>query len=239
VQIAERLLGSIRRDDALLRSQDAGGIGGQLDGSGILARLGGDKFTILLDNIRNASEGVRVAERIQQSIQAPFDIDGQTVFATTRSCPRFPFSPAVEATDIQADTRILGRLSDISRNGCYVDTINPFAKDAAVTLTITREKQSFKTHAKVVYAKVGMGMGLLFTTAEPEQLRVLGSWLGELAGGKVGGLGSPSLSLQPEAANGADQELRKIVTELIALLNVKSILNDSEGMALLRNFQSN
>jgi len=82
VQIAERLLGSIRRDDALLRSANGGGIADHLDGSGILARLGGDKFTILLDNIRNASEGVRVAERIQQNIQAPFDIDGQTVFTT-------------------------------------------------------------------------------------------------------------------------------------------------------------
>ena len=82
VQIAERLLGSIRRDDALLRSANGGGNADHLDGSGILARLGGDKFTILLDNIRNASEGVRVAERIQQNIQAPFDIDGQTVFTT-------------------------------------------------------------------------------------------------------------------------------------------------------------
>lgn len=82
VQIAERLLGSIRRDDALLRSANGGGIADQLDGSGLLARLGGDKFTILLDNIRNAGEGVRVAERIQQNIQAPFDIDGQAVFTT-------------------------------------------------------------------------------------------------------------------------------------------------------------
>src|SRR5580704_15064045 len=82
VQIADRLLGSIRRDDALLRSANGVGIADHLDGSGILARLGGDKFTILLDNIRNASEGVRVAERIQQNIQAPFDIDGQTVFTT-------------------------------------------------------------------------------------------------------------------------------------------------------------
>jgi predicted signal transduction protein with EAL and GGDEF domain len=82
VRIAERLLGSIRRDDALLRSANGGGIADHLDGSGILARLGGDKFTILLDNILNASEGVRVAERIQQNIQAPFDIDGQTVFTT-------------------------------------------------------------------------------------------------------------------------------------------------------------
>jgi predicted signal transduction protein with EAL and GGDEF domain len=82
VQIAERLLGSIRRDDALLHSTNVGGAAGQLDGGGVLARLGGDKFTILLDNIRNASEGIRVAERIQQTIQAPFDIDGQSVFTT-------------------------------------------------------------------------------------------------------------------------------------------------------------
>ncbi len=82
VQIAGRLLSSIRRDDALLRSAGAGGKAGQSEDVGILARLGGDKFTILLDNIRNASEGIRVAERIQQSIQEPFDVDGQPVFTT-------------------------------------------------------------------------------------------------------------------------------------------------------------
>jgi len=94
-----------------------------------------------------------------------------------RSCPRYPFSPAVEVFDIQSDTRLRARLADISRNGCYVDTINPFAKGSAVTLTITRDILSFKTHAKVVYSKLGMGMGLLFTTAEPDQLQVLGKWL--------------------------------------------------------------
>jgi hypothetical protein len=62
-----------------------------------------------------------------------------------RSCPWSPFSPAVEALDLQSDTRIKGRLSDISRNVCYMDTINPFAKDAAVTLTVTRDNQSFKS----------------------------------------------------------------------------------------------
>jgi len=82
VQIAERLLGSVRRDDAILRSEEVGGMAGRLGEVGILARVGGDKFTILLDNIRNASEGIRVAERIQKNIQAPFDVDGQAVFTT-------------------------------------------------------------------------------------------------------------------------------------------------------------
>jgi hypothetical protein len=153
-----------------------------------------------------------------------------------RSCPRFPFSPAVEALDLHADTRIMGRLSDISRNGCYMDTINPFAKDAAVTLTVTRDNQSFRTQAKVVYSKTGMGMGLLFTTSEPDQLRILGSWLNELSGGKIDEDES-NLFLQRETTKNADvelQELRKIVSELVALLNGKNILNDSEGMALLR-----
>jgi hypothetical protein len=155
-----------------------------------------------------------------------------------RSCPRYPFSPSVEAIDVQANTRIMARLSDISRNGCYVDTINPFAANATVTLTITKDGHSFKTEAKVVYSKGGMGMGLLFTTAEPEQLRVLGSWLGELAGSDAAGQESPYLNVQIkgaiEAADDADLDVRKIVSELIALLNGKRVLTDSEGMTLLR-----
>src|SRR5580698_10282040 len=66
VQIAGRLLSSIRREDALVRSAEAGRLAGQSEEVGILARLGGDKFTILLDNIRNASEGIRVAERSEE-----------------------------------------------------------------------------------------------------------------------------------------------------------------------------
>jgi predicted signal transduction protein with EAL and GGDEF domain len=82
VQIAERLLGSIRGDDAMIRSAEAGGLTGARDEGGMLARLGGDKFTILLDNIRDASEGVGVAERIQRNIQTPFLIDKQKVFTS-------------------------------------------------------------------------------------------------------------------------------------------------------------
>ncbi len=103
VQIAERLLGSIRRDDAMLRSAEAGGMAGQPDAGGILARLGGDKFTILLDDIRNASEGIRVAERIQQNIQVPFDLNDQQVFTTASIGIAFSGSGYSAAVDMLGD----------------------------------------------------------------------------------------------------------------------------------------
>ncbi|MGA8267385.1 MAG: bifunctional diguanylate cyclase/phosphodiesterase, partial [Candidatus Acidiferrales bacterium] len=103
VQIAARLQGSIRREDAMLRSAEAGGMAGQMEESGILARLGGDKFTILLDDIRNASEGIRVAERIQANIQAPFLIDRQEVFTTASIGIAFSGSGYSAAEDVLGD----------------------------------------------------------------------------------------------------------------------------------------
>jgi diguanylate cyclase (GGDEF)-like protein/PAS domain S-box-containing protein len=47
-----------------------------------IARFGGDEFIILLDEIKDVSDAIRVAERIQQSLKTPFHIAGQEVFTT-------------------------------------------------------------------------------------------------------------------------------------------------------------
>ncbi|HEX6738951.1 MAG TPA: EAL domain-containing protein [Vicinamibacteria bacterium] len=47
-----------------------------------VAHLGGDEFTILLDDVSDAGEATRVAQRIQQALATPFDLEGQEVFAT-------------------------------------------------------------------------------------------------------------------------------------------------------------
>jgi hypothetical protein len=151
-----------------------------------------------------------------------------------RSCPRYPFSPAAEAVDVLADSRINGRLSDIARNGCYMDTISPFASKTDVMLTITRDNQSFRTHARVVYEQIGMGMGLAFTTAEPEQLRQLGRWLGELGGGESSERNAPISEIQRETRKSMDHELREIFKELITILSRKSIISDSDEKSILR-----
>jgi hypothetical protein len=77
-------------------------------------------------------------------------------------------------------------------------------------------------------------MGLLFTTAEPDQLQVLGKWLSELSGETLIERFTPTVPVQSEVAKNADLELRAIVTELISLLNGKNVLTDSQAMALLR-----
>jgi hypothetical protein len=43
-----------------------------------------------------------------------------------RQNPRYSFSCDAEVIDIQGDTRIIGRVTDIAKRGCYVDTISPF-----------------------------------------------------------------------------------------------------------------
>ncbi len=103
VQIAERLMGSIRRDDAIVRSAEEGGMAGLPEGEGVLARLGGDKFTILLDDIQDASEGIRVAERIEQNIEVPFFVDGQPVFTTASVGIAFSGSGYSAAEDMLGD----------------------------------------------------------------------------------------------------------------------------------------
>ncbi|MDZ8053507.1 MAG: EAL domain-containing protein [Aulosira sp. ZfuVER01] len=48
----------------------------------IAARLGGDEFTILLEGIQDASEAIKVAERIQQTLALPFELNGHEMFTT-------------------------------------------------------------------------------------------------------------------------------------------------------------
>jgi predicted signal transduction protein with EAL and GGDEF domain len=77
LEIARRLAGAIRRDDLVSRPG-----AGAPPSETTLARLGGDEFTVLVEGIRDPSDAVRIAERIQAALSVPITLDGQDVFTS-------------------------------------------------------------------------------------------------------------------------------------------------------------
>jgi diguanylate cyclase (GGDEF)-like protein/PAS domain S-box-containing protein len=81
VALAQRLTNSLRKDDTISHDASEGMNSGTLKDS--LARLGGDEFTVLIEDIRDASDAIRVATRIQKALSStPMLILGQEVFAS-------------------------------------------------------------------------------------------------------------------------------------------------------------
>ena len=64
VSVAERLRRCLRAEDTA-------------------SRFGGDEFTILLEDIRDASDAVRVADQITRALSTPFILESREVFVTT------------------------------------------------------------------------------------------------------------------------------------------------------------
>ena len=77
VQIGKRLTASLREVDTISRPQVS-----EFPKDDTLARLGGDEYTVLLEDIRDPSDAIRVAERLQSRLAAPFVGDGYEIVAT-------------------------------------------------------------------------------------------------------------------------------------------------------------
>ena len=95
-----------------------------------------------------------------------------------RIAPRFPVILVAEIAALPLGPSRSGRTSDISRTGCYMDSLKPFASGTRVRIKLTRANETFETLATVVYANSGLGMGIHFDdNIEPGQLDVLNRWL--------------------------------------------------------------
>ena len=105
IQIARRLLDSVRRADTVSRPRTSG-VPERPANDDTLARLGGDEFSILLDDVRDPVEAVRVAERLQAELAAPFLVDQQEIVISASIGIAASTSPHSQAEDLLRDADI-------------------------------------------------------------------------------------------------------------------------------------
>ncbi|HEV3141126.1 MAG TPA: EAL domain-containing protein [Vicinamibacterales bacterium] len=72
VAVAQRLQASLRPTDAVTAEE----------GNVTLARITGEEFTVLVDDIAEVNDAVRVAERLRRALEKPFAIDGHELFTS-------------------------------------------------------------------------------------------------------------------------------------------------------------
>jgi EAL domain-containing protein (putative c-di-GMP-specific phosphodiesterase class I) len=87
----------------------------------MVARFGGDEFAILLDAIQDASDVVRVAEKVQHVISAPFKLASHETITTASIGVALSASGYIEAEDIirDADTAMY-RAKDRGKARCEI-----------------------------------------------------------------------------------------------------------------------
>ena len=99
------------------------------------------------------------------------------MYTEKRRSPRFPFVAVAEITEKESSGKLVTRVSELSVNGCYIDEQNPFPNGTIVRLKIIYESEIFDATAKVLYAHLNLGMGLVFEEVSLRSGAVLREWL--------------------------------------------------------------
>jgi hypothetical protein len=98
--------------------------------------------------------------------------------ADRRDAPRYALTLVAEVFDPLNSTALSARSSDVSRSGCYIDTLNPLPPGAQIKIQLRCGDEVFETEARVVYLCPGLGMGVHWGTKPAEsQFSILDRWL--------------------------------------------------------------
>jgi len=164
--------------------------------------------------------------------------ESNTAPSERRCAIRSPFIAPVEMVEMGTGSRVRARTSDLSPQGCYVDTLNPLAVGAAVRLQIQRAGLVLDVLANVTSRHIGSGMGLEFNEITEAQKGILQSWLGELGFAPRGVFDNPSSAANPPRSVDGDCVLRLVQVLLrkgmLTQCEAKEILGDSKISGALR-----
>ena len=85
-------------------------------------------------------------------------------------------------TELPSGARLNARTADISRSGCYIDTLNPVPQGSRVRIKLQHNEEMFECLGVVVYVSFSLGMGICYTEVKTEEMEKLVRWLEEKDG---------------------------------------------------------
>lgn len=179
----------------------------------------------------NLTKPIRPAERREE-------IGGAATIPERRCSPRCPFTAGANVLEPVSGAELHAHTSDLSRGGCYVDSMSAFPTGTEMHLRLTKDNTSFHTKARVIYGQAGVGMGFLFTEIAPAQRPILERWLAELRGESPVAPAAIEIenrcSSSRAAAKGCE---RYVIEDLVAMLVQKYLLTEDEGETILRRLR--
>lgn len=156
-----------------------------------------------------------------------------------RSQHRRSFTASAMVFEPESQTLLRARTADLGPDGCFIDTLNPFAPNMLVRVRIDKGGATFEAWARVVYSLVSMGMGLVFYSVEPEQLWVLHEWLRAAGGAPLPEITLPAAAAEfPEALASTPDRKKDVygeaLSKLISELMTQGLLSEEKGNAILQ-----
>jgi PAS domain S-box-containing protein len=106
IQIAQRLTACLREGDTVFSSLLERKAADSVVSNSTLARPGGDEFAVLIEELHDPSDAVRVAERLQNRLAIPFELDGREIVIMASIGIAFSSSAGAEAQDVLRDAEI-------------------------------------------------------------------------------------------------------------------------------------
>jgi hypothetical protein len=104
------------------------------------------------------------------------------VMTDRRDSPRYALTLVAVVTELATANVLNARSSDVSRSGCYVDTLQPLPPGTNVKILLRSGDEIFEAPAIVVYMCPGLGMGVNWGLNLPDKaMAMLDRWLAKAA----------------------------------------------------------